>query len=241
MKKNGLFLFLFLFIFGQFVLANEKDALLDKIISVYGTQERLDKIKGVIQEGSAYVRLENAKGSFKRVYEYPSKLSINRVFQNIQAKSNITNGKEVWLNNEEVVGSFEELMLLKAKTLFLAKYIAQNRNDIEYKGKITSENDTEWHIFFIKFPSGSEMMLQVDPNTFYIASTITYVHQFVDKKTLLTVYEDYEKIDGVLMAKKEHEYMNKYYIGTINIEKVQFAEKVDSASFAPVAVKAQKK
>lgn len=212
----------------------EGQKVLEKLYSVYGGKEKIAAFKSMQQSGTTFSTTRNNSADLTRTYRFPYHLNITKKSPEAPIERRIIADEKGWRNGKEVEGMLKDSMLLQAARMMVPKLLLENSHKLRYNGLLKSEDGKTWHIFRVSLPGGGSLMVQVEPESYYIRATVAMMS--LDKwRTMqfITTYDEFKNFDGYLFGTKEQHYAMNKYVGWSEIRSIDFKTGFDSKTFLP--------
>lgn len=213
------------------------DALVDRCFAAYGGAAGHARSARSWIEGSvtSVVLHPGVTGRFVRVYERPGRLRVELDYPGAQSEVRVLDGSRGWRNGEAATGPRLEAMILQAARLDMPALLHASRARVK-DGGTAEVAGKPVRLLAIEPGPGLVVEAAVDPATGRIlrtrgASTGTAAGGMTLE--FLTTYSDFEKIEGVLVPRREENWANGKSTGVTVLEKVAFPRSLPASAFKP--------
>ncbi|MFM9845831.1 MAG: hypothetical protein ACKVP3_01555 [Hyphomicrobiaceae bacterium] len=209
-------------------------AFVDKIAAAYGGAELLPRLATMRQTGRTMSAMRgNVEGDMVRQFVYPDKLRIEIDYVGDVRETRILDGMSGWMDGEPVTGPMLMAMRLQAARLALPLLLISHRNEVIDHGHRRLTDGREIHLLELPLGEHSAISVEVDPESAMILRSHSLVALGGAIMEFMTVYSEFNSLDGVLVATREEQYAMGNYVGWTSISRIDFPESIAASSFRP--------
>jgi hypothetical protein len=204
-----------------------------RCVDAYGGKAALARAAATRQEGSVTSILNpGATGRIVRVYARPGKLRVEIVFPGARSEVRILDGGKGWRDGEEVESARLAAMILQAARLDLPALLQAWEARLEDRG-VADIDGTQVRVLALQPAPGLVVEAGIDPRSGRILRSRGASRDPGMPLEFVTSYEDFRKVDGVLVAFREKNWANGRNTGETTLEKVEFPKALPETTFRP--------
>jgi hypothetical protein len=206
--------------------------LLDRCVAAYGGKAALDRAAVARHEGRVTSVLQPGAGRIVRAYARPGRLRVEIAYPGSTPEVRIVDGGRGWRNGEEVASARLAAMILQATRVDLPALLSAWRDRVE--DRVADHVDgTPVRILAVQPAPGLEVEAAIDVATGRILRSRGASRDPAMPLEFVTGYEDFRKVDGVLVPFRERSWANGRSTGETVLEKVEFPKALPDATFRP--------
>ncbi len=208
-------------------------ALVRRCVAAYGGKPALARAAVTRQEGRVTSILHpGAPGRILRAYARPGRLRVETAFAETEREARVLDGGRGWRNGEEVESARLAAMILQAARLDLPALLSAWEARLRDHG--TAELDGGMvRVVALQPAPGLLVEAAIDTATARIVRSRGSSRDPAMPLEFVTTYEDFRKVDGVLVAFRERNWANGRSTGETVLEKVEFPKALPDATFRP--------
>jgi len=221
-----------LFIFAPSAQADTQ-AIIDKIIEAYGGEDTWHAAKGFSQQGHTYSQHRDLQGQTTRMYRHPGSMRIDIRYSAEDTELRQLDGEQAWNHGEPGTHPYMLATRLQAYRLSLPLQLIDHRNEVKDLGQRNDDKGNPHAGLMLEYDQGLQIIMDVDLNSGHILGSWGLMEMMGQHMEFATLYEDFRKVDGRLVAFKENHYAMGSYIGFTTLDKVTFVDEFPPHSFAP--------
>jgi hypothetical protein len=204
-----------------------------RCVDAYGGKAALARAAATRQEGSVTSILNpGATGRIVRAYARPGKLRVEIAFPAARSEVRILDGGKGWRDGEEVESARLAAMILQAARLDLPALLQAWEARLEDRG-VAEVDGTAVRVLALQPAPGLVVEAGIDPRSGRILRSRGSSRDPGMPLEFVTSYEDFRKVDGVLVAFRERNWANGRTTGETKLEKVEFPKALPDATFRP--------
>jgi hypothetical protein len=213
--------------------AEDVPAVVRRCVAAYGGKTAVARAAVMRQEGQVTSILNpGATGRIVRAYARPGRLRVEVAFPGGRAETRIIDGGRGWRDGEEVESARLAAMLLQAARLDLPALLSAWEARIEDLG--TAELDG-MKVRVLALPPAPGLVVEaaIDPSSGRIVRSRGSSRDPAMPLEFVTTYDDFRKVDGVLVAFREKNWANGRSTGETVLQKVEFPKTLPAGAFRP--------
>lgn len=198
------------------VSASPLDAIVDRVLKVYGGEAAWKKVVALREEGQVNATMRNTIGTMTRQWIKPEVLRVTIVYPTSTEARVLDHGKGT-RNGKEVSGMSLDAMRLQAGRLSLPLILSEWRDKLQDRG-------VEHGMRIIDVPLSGTMSLrvEVDPATGHIVkSTGSAPGPAGASIEFATEYQDFREVGGLLFAHTEKNFAQGVATATITLTRIE--------------------
>jgi len=226
MVRRFLVIFLTLLI-PSAALADEVSALVDKVAAAYGGKQKLAALKTLHQVGSLSSLRTGQTGRVERWFATPGQLRIDTSYPSGEAESRVLDGARAFKNGAIAQGPFVAATQLQAARFRLPLLLT------ERTPRLAGTSPEGWKLLVVDLGNGMSVEAQVDAGTALIRRSRGLLSMGGQVMEFVTDYDDFRKVDGILIAHKEGHAAMGMSTGETRLDKVEVNAGVADAVFRP--------
>jgi hypothetical protein len=208
-------------------------ALVRRCVATYGGKAALARAATTRQEGRVTSILNpGATGRMVRAYVRPGKLRVEIAFPEGRSEIRIIDGGRGWRDGEEVESARLAAMILQAARLDLPALLQAWEARLEDRGTADADG-TPVRVLALQPAPGLMVEAAIDARSGRIIRSRGTSRDPGMPLEFVTSYDDFRKIDGVLVAFREKNWANGRSTGETVLEKVEFPKALPDATFRP--------
>jgi hypothetical protein len=208
-------------------------AVVSRCVEAYGGKAALARAATARHEGSVTSALSPGEtGRMLRTYARPGKLRVEVAFPGGRSEVRIVDGGKGWRDGEAVEKDRLAAMILQAARLDLPALLHASAARVEDRGA-SDVGGTPVRVLALQVAPGLVVEAAIDARTGHILRSRGASRAGGIPLEFVTAYEDFRKVDGVLVAFREKSWANGRSTGETILEKVAFPKKVPAATFRP--------
>jgi hypothetical protein len=213
-------------------LPEDVPALVRRCVAAYGGKAAIARAGVTRQEGRVTSILHPGAGRLVRAYARPGRLRVEVSFAGGSPEVRVLDGGRGWRDGEEVASARLAAMILQAARLDLPALLSAWEGRVQDRG--TAEvGGSKVRVVALQPAPGLEVEAAIDPATGRIVRSRGASRDPGMPLEFLTTYEDFRKVDGVLVAFREQNWANGRSTGETVLEKVEFPKTLPEATFRP--------
>jgi outer membrane lipoprotein-sorting protein len=221
----------------QVVQAQDAKALLDKMIEAQGGRAALAAIKDSTTSGTLEMVQMGMNGSVTMYQKEPDKMRIDIELMGMLI-TQAYDGQKAWMTNPQS-GSTEEMpetqaASMRRQAMGSDSVLNPEKWGITYalKGK-EKVGDKEYLLVEQTYKDGTKAVIYIDPVTYLVARAKSKTQDMTGAEVEgETVFEDYKKVDGVMVAHKMITYQSGAEFLRMTFSKVTNNSKLEDSFFA---------
>jgi hypothetical protein len=208
-------------------------AVVGRCIDAYGGKAALARAAATRQEGSVTSILNpGATGRIVRTYARPGRLRVEISFPGGRSETRIVDGGKGWRDGVEVESARLAAMILQAARLDLPALLQSWEARLEDRGSAEVDG-TPVRVLALQPAPGLVVEAAIDARTGRILRSRGASRDPGMPLEFITSYEDFRKVDGVLVAFREKNWANGQNTGETVLGKVEFPKAVPATVFRP--------
>jgi hypothetical protein len=208
-------------------------AVVRRCVDAYGGKAALARATAARQEGSVTSTMSPGQaGRMVRTFARPGKLRVEIAFPGGRSETRIVDGARGWRDGEEVRRERLSAMILQAARLDLPALLESSEARLEDRGS-SDVGGTPVRVLALPLAPGLLLEAAIDARSGRILRSRGASRVDGIPLEFVTAYEDFRKVDGVLVAFREKSWANGRSTGETVLEKVEFPKKVPEATFRP--------
>ena len=209
------------------------DALVRKAVEAYGGKPGFARSAVRREEGTVTSLLHPGDtGRIVRAYARPGRLRVEVAFPGSDPEVRVLDGARGWRGGEEATGPRLDAMVLQAARLDVVALLAVPGTKIT-DGGTAMVNDKVVRVLSFEPAPGLTVEAQIDPSSGRVLRTRGSSGGPHVPVAFETTYDDFRKIDGVLVAFHEVNWANGKTTGETVLAKIEFPRELPAGTFAP--------
>jgi hypothetical protein len=208
------------------------DALVDQVLERYGGRAALEKASARLDEGTTSSSLHPGQvGRIRRVLDRRGSLRVEVRFPDGEGEVRILHRGRGTRNGADVTGTAPHLaMVLQAARLRLPLLLHEGRSRLVDLGLLEREGKV---LRVVELPIGDGMLIQcgIDPVSLRIVRTAGQVPGPGPGLQFATEYDDFRRVNGVLVPFLEANFAPGGRSGDSKLEKVELSREPPAGSF----------
>ena len=209
------------------------DAVVRKAVEAYGGKSGFARSALRREEGTVTSLLHPGDtGQIVRALSRPGRLRVEVEFPGTGKEVRVLDGKRGWRNGEPAEGPRLDAMVLQAARLDVVAMLAVPGTKITDGGTATV-NDQLVRVLSFEPAPGLTVEAQIDPANGRVLRTRGSAGGPHVPVAFETTYDDFRKVDGVLVAFHEVNWANGKTTGETVLQKVEFPRALPPETFAP--------
>ncbi|MBC7908801.1 MAG: hypothetical protein H7Y60_18905 [Rhodospirillaceae bacterium] len=206
--------------------ADEVSTLVDKVVAAYGGRQKLAAIRTLHETGQISSLRTGQTGSLERWFATPDRLRIDMRYANGEAESRILHKTVAYRNGTPAQGPLVAATQLQAARFRLPLLLT------ERPAKLTGTSPEGWTLLAVDLGDGMTVEAQIDANAMIRRSRglLAMGGQVME---FATDYDDFRKVDGVLIAHREGHAAMGMATGESRLDKVEVNPALGDAVFKP--------
>jgi hypothetical protein len=209
------------------------EAVVKKAVEAYGGKPGFARSALRREEGTVTSLLHPGdQGRIVRTLSRPRRLRVEVEFPGAGNELRVLDGKRGWRDGEEVTGPRLDAMVLQAARLDVVALLAVPGTKITDHGTATVKDQLVRVLSFEPAP-GLTVEAQIDAGSGRVLRTRGSTGGPHQPVAFETTYDDFRKVDGVLVAFHEVNWANGRTTGETVLEKVEFPRALPAGTFSP--------
>jgi hypothetical protein len=204
-----------------------------RCIAAYGGKAAIARARTMRQEGRVTSILHpGPPGRILRLYERPGRLRVEIAFPGSPPEVRVLDGTRGWREGEEVGGPRLAAMMLQLARLDLPALLSEGGAGVEDLG---SADDGGRRVRVVAFRPAPGLVVEaaIDAGSGRIVRSRGTSRDPGMPLEFVTTYDDYRRVEGVLVAFRERNWANGRTTGETVLEKVEFPRSLPPGSFRP--------
>lgn len=207
--------------------------LLDKMIKVYGGQENLKQLNDYKQSWHIETKVSDKNGSDSREVMMPSYLYTHLWYPHKTEIRVLDNGKGIKKYSQRTIeakGPMLDAMKLQLMRLF-------HPLELKKRVKNITISSTPTHYILSLNEDGLTAKYFVSKKSFLIEKVIGTLKMGGQKMEFLTLYQDYKRVNGVMIPHKEIKYAGDVNTAIMRLKITMFKHENKSSKFIKLNIK----
>lgn len=204
-------------------------AFLDEVVAEYGG----GTAPTAIHERGVTESTRRGKGPMERWWQAPDRFRIDIGYAGTP-EQRLLRGAEAWQQGRPAVAAMHGALMLQAARMALPWQMRDNARQVVDLGEPPTGFRKPLRTLQWQVREGIQLIVEIDPDTMLVQRSrgiLTINHSSME---FGTVYENYQRVDGRMVAMLERHFAMGQYIGSTTLESVEFPAVVPAPTFDPV-------
>jgi hypothetical protein len=209
--------------------------LLKRTLDAYGGASAVAKFPAMREEGQVTsAQRGGTAGKLSRVFGRPRKLRVEVAFPGEDPEIRILDGARGWRGGAEVSGTPNfQAMVLQAARLDLPLILVEGRMKLVDGGTV-KRGKKKLRLVTLPLDRGMSLSAEIDPSTGLILRSSGRIENgSMGQMEFVTTYDDFRRVDGVLVPFREGNFAGGESTGDTVLEKVEFLRRPPDEGFKP--------
>jgi hypothetical protein len=207
--------------------ADEVSTLVDKVVANYGGRQKLAAIRTLHETGKISSLRTGQTGTVERWFASPDRLRLDTRYPNGEAESRILDKNAAYKNGTPAQGPLVAATKLQAARFRLPLLLT------EQAAKPAGTSPEGWTLLVVDLGEGLTVEAQIDPDTALIRRSRGLLSMGGQVMEFVTDYDDFRKVDGVLVAHHEGHAAMGMTTGESRLDKVEINSALGDGVFKP--------
>ncbi|MBC7950594.1 MAG: hypothetical protein H7Z12_02075 [Rhodospirillaceae bacterium] len=207
--------------------ADEVSTLVDKVVANYGGRQKLAAIRTLHETGQISSLRTGQTGTVERWFASPDRLRLDTRYPNGEEESRILDKTIAYKNGAPAQGPLVTATKLQAARFRLPLLLS------EKPPKLTGTTPEGWKVLAVDLGEGMIVEAQIDPAQALIRRSRGLLSMGGQIMEFVTDYDDFRKVDGVLVAHREGHAAMGITTGESRLDKVEINSALGDGVFKP--------
>ena len=207
----------------------EAVSFLDEVVAEYGG----GAAPTAIHERGTTESTRRGKGPVERWWQAPDRFRIDIGYPGTP-EMRLLRGAEAWQQGRPAVAAMHGALVLQAARMALPWRLRENARQVVDLGEPPTGFRKPLRTLQWQVREGIQLIVEIDPDTMLVQRSrgiLTIDHSSME---FGTIYENYRRIDGRMVAMLERHFAMGQYIGSTTLESVEFPAVLPAPTFEPV-------
>lgn len=207
--------------------ADEVSALVDRVVATYGGRPKLAAIRTLHETGVILSLRTGQTGTVERWFASPDRLRLDTRYPNGDTESRILDKSVAYKNGAPAQGPLVSATKLQAARFRLPLLLT------EQSTKLTGITPEGWKMLTVDLGEGMVVEAQIDAEKGLIRRSRGLLSMGGQVMEFVTDYDDFRKVDGVLVAHREGHAAMGMTTGESRLDKVEINSALSDEVFKP--------
>lgn len=227
MRGRAVLALMAFFVIPAAAWADEISTLVDKVVANYGGRQKLAAIRTLHETGQISSLRTGQTGTVERWFVSPDRLRLDTRYPNGEAESRILDKTVAYKNGAPAQGPLVIATKLQAARFRLPLLLT------EQPAKLTGVSPEGWKMLVVDLGEGMVVEAQIDADKALIRRSRGLLSMGGQVMEFVTDYDDFRKVDGVLVAHREGHGAMGMSTGESRLDKVEINSALGDGVFKP--------
>jgi len=197
--------------------------LLQRVLDAYGGLEALSRVVAIHQTGTVHPLMRNLGqvGEVVRVLAPPERLRVEIAYGEGNREVRVLDGSQGWRDGVSVSGPQLDSMRIQAARLSLPLLLHRSAGELVDRGTVDHQG-RKLQILELPLAGGVGLTLEIDAESARIVATTGRLSMGPETSIeFRTTYDDFRRVDGLLFAFREGNYVAGNHTADTRLEKVE--------------------
>lgn len=218
---------------GRAQTSFELDRLLQKSVEAYGGEARLKSLATLKLSGRIASKGQAQPGRIERLFQAPDRLASQIVYANGVGERRVLVRDQAWRNGKSASVPEHLAMSLQLARQRLPLLLLENRATLADQGE-REQNGRRFRTVSLDIAEGVSLGVLIDPLSGLVLQTVGRL-SLADGTSadFTTIYGDYRRIDGIVVAMREDHFSQGAATGTTTFEQAEVNRPLPANAMAP--------